>query len=179
VRISGSIAGALSSLRPRKYPRPWEGEKGPVLRTPFFPLCRQLSQLLARCNSVACGAGAQLPIPTFGGSVAREGHDPIGRPIADVVGKRFNAAEFSLLKKPAQVTTHIRLGDTGRTPNLLANVVKALGASRLLAGKNDAAVFHRLYGAAPVLLDLRIDQLPEMRFDPSMGASSSAPIRRE
>jgi hypothetical protein len=110
---------------------------------------------------VACGAGAQLPIPAFDGSVAREGHDPIGRPVADVVSKRFNAAEFSFLKKPAQVTTHIRLGDSGRTPNLLADVVKTLGASRLPAGKNDAAVLNRRSADyAPALRDS-----PEFRYN--------------
>src|SRR4029077_3672771 len=88
-------------LRPRQHSTPGEGEEGPGILAPFFPARCQVSQLFGRCNPVARDGGAQFLIPAFRGSIAGEGHDPISRPVADIVGKRFNAAEPGLLKEPA------------------------------------------------------------------------------
>ena len=76
-------------------------------------------------------------------SAGPEGPDPLWRPVAYVVGGRFNTLEPRFLKKPAQPTPHIRLGDPRGPPHLLADVVKASWASDLFAGKNKTAVIHR------------------------------------
>ena len=99
---------------------------------------------------MACGSSLQLLIPAFRRPVVGKGPDPIWRPVAYVVSKRYNTPEPSFLKKPAQPATHIRLGDPHGPPDLLADVVKASWASCLLAAENKAAVIHgcRAYHAA-------------------------------
>ena len=65
---------------------------------------------------MANDGGEKILIEAFRRSVAGEGRDMIRRPVADVVGERFNPTEPRFLKKPAQATTHIRLGNACRAP---------------------------------------------------------------
>ena len=86
---------------------------------------------------------------------------PIGRPVADIIGERFDPAEPRRLKKSAQAPTRIGLGDPCYTPELLANVVEAPRTSRQLTRKNETAVFHGCcanYAAA-------LCDAPKLRYD--------------
>src|ERR1700730_3204235 len=98
-------------LWPSQHSTPCEGEEGAGVLAPISPCCRQMKQLVDRRDSVACGSSLQLLIPAFCRPVVGKGPDPIWRPVAYVVSKRFNTPEPSFLKKPAQPATHIRLGD--------------------------------------------------------------------
>ena len=91
-------------------------QKGTAIFTPFFPAHCQVSELLGRCNPVASDGGTQFLIPAFRGSVACKGYDPIWRPVADVVGERFDTRKPRLMEKAAQAAPHIRLGDPRHMP---------------------------------------------------------------
>src|SRR3984893_14126759 len=130
-------------LWPSQHSTPCEGEEGAGVLAPISPCCRQMKQLVDRRDSVACGSSLQLLIPAFCRPVVGKGPDPIWRPVAYVVSKRFNTPEPSFLKKPAQPATHIRLGDPHGPPDLLADVVKASWGRCLIPAENKAAVIHR------------------------------------
>src|SRR6516165_4581541 len=61
-----STANARSvSLRPRQHPTPGEGEECRGILAPLFPLRRQVGQLRAGGNPVACDGGTQFLTPAF------------------------------------------------------------------------------------------------------------------
>src|SRR5947207_1192625 len=55
----------------------------------------------------------------------------------------FDTGEPRVMKKPAQVPTHVRLCNSCGSPQLLADLIKAARASYRLARKNETVVFHR------------------------------------
>ena len=115
-RYGNPADSACRSLRPCERSTPDEGEKGPGIFAPLHPARCQVSELLGRRDSVANDRGAKILIAAFRCWVVGEGYDAIRRPIADVVGRRFNATELRILKEPAQATTHIRLGNPRSEP---------------------------------------------------------------
>jgi hypothetical protein len=102
-----------------------------------------VKQLISRGYSVAFDGSVQLLTPAFHCTITCEGCYPIRRPVADVIGECVNAVEPGLLKKTAQAAAHIQLSDARGPPQLLADFIKTLRPSRLLAPKNKAAVILR------------------------------------
>jgi len=129
-------------LAPGKHPTPCEGEERGGIITPFLPGRRQIEQFFPRGQAVARNGGVQLSIPAFHHPIGGERPDPICRPIADVVGERFDAAEPRCLKKAAQPPTRIRLGDPCRPPQLLSDIVETPWTGAWLSGEDDTIVFH-------------------------------------
>ena len=56
-------------------------------------------------------SSVEVLITAFHCTITRKSPYPIRRPIADVIGERFDAIELRLLKKAAQSAGHIRFGD--------------------------------------------------------------------
>ena len=131
-----------NTLAPSKHPTPCEGKERGGIIAPFLPGRRQIEQFFPRGHAVARNGGMQLSIPAFRHSIRGERPDPICRPIADVVGERFDAAEPRCLKKAAQPPTRIRLGDPCRPPQLLSDIVETPWTGAWLSGEDDTIVFH-------------------------------------
>src|SRR5215471_93119 len=102
-------------MRPRLSPgqdfTPREGEERARILAPPFPGCRELKQFVAGCNSMTCDESLPLPIPALHRPLLDKGHDAFGRPVAYVVSECFNTRESRFLKKPAEPTSKIGVGN--------------------------------------------------------------------
>ena len=96
-----TFADDVRSLRPSQHSTPREGEESAGVLAPISQCCRQVKQFVDRSYSMAYHSSLKLLIPAFSGSVPGKGPDSIWRPVAYIVGRRFNTPEPRFLKKPA------------------------------------------------------------------------------
>jgi len=142
-----------------------------VLDALLAPILEWVGQLVA--DVVAHRPGNADPAGFGQGFQARRNIDAVAEDVA-VLGD--DVAEIDADAKPdLPIVSHLRLAVDHPALNL------GSAAQRI----DDAGEFHEqtvaggLDDAAPVLLDLWIDQLPAMRLEAFMLPSSSTPIRRE